>query len=243
MDANDLNKGEVEQIIKEYLSDNPEVIVEALSNYQRVSQEKRVSQAKDYIVANRDVIENDPKTPIIGNPDGDIVVVEFFDYLCGYCKKAFPNIVKLVEEDKNVKVVLKELPILGEASVLSSKAALAVFLAAPEKYFAFHQALIEGRTSSKEAILKIASDLAIDTKVIEDGFTSKEVEALIAQNRQLASNLGIQGTPAFVIGGEFVPGYVDYDALKAIVSSVRQKEAAASPEAEPSEANIVPEMN
>jgi protein-disulfide isomerase len=221
------SKEEVQAIVKEYIEANPELIIKTLTEYQQNAQKNQDVEAQKTVLAKKDELENDPTSPIAGNPKGDVAIVEFFDYSCGYCKKVHPYIAELLKEDPNVKLVFKEFPILGPNSLLASQAAIAVSIIDPSKYVEFHNALMNDRVSSKDEILKIASGLGLDTAAISTKMDSEEVTAIIEKNRKLASEIGIHGTPAFIINGDFVPGAIEYEEMKQHIKAAREKPAAA----------------
>ncbi len=225
--AGGASKEEIEKIIADYIQNNPKLILESVSKYQQHASEEDNKKALASIKDKLNEVENDPTSPVAGNPKGDVVLVEFLDYSCGYCKKVLPSIIKFIEEDKNIKVVFKELPILGPNSELTAKAALAVHIISPNKYFAFHKKLMGGQVGGQESINTAAKELGIDVKAMEEKMKSPEIEKIIAKNRELASSIGIHGTPAFVVGGELVPGAVDFDTLKALVAKARDNKGGA----------------
>ena len=223
-DGGNVDKAAVRKIVAEYIKNNPQAILDSVSTYQKEAAAGANKEAQKNVKNKIGELENDPTSPIAGNPKGDVVVVEFFDYSCGYCKKALPTIVGLLESDKNVKVVFKEMPILGPNSLLSSKAAVAVHLMAPDKYFEFHKKLMSGpRVSGQASINKIANGLGIDATKLEEKMKSSDVGSIIAKDKALATSIGIRGTPAFVVGGELVPGAVNIATLKALVTKARAK--------------------
>lgn len=215
------SKEEIEKIIAEYIDKNPQAILDSVTKHQENQAQEVLKNAREQIAGNKDEIIG-KNQPTAGNKDGDITVVEFFDYACGYCKKAFPGLKKLLDEDKNVKVIFKEFPILSPNSLIAAKAALAVNMIAPEKYLAFHTALITGQISGEESVLTIADKLGLDRKAISAKMNSEEINNILAENRQTASKLGINGTPAFIIGNELVPGFMDYEELAAQVKKARE---------------------
>lgn len=225
-DNGSIDKNEVEKIIAQYIQNNPQAILDSVTKYQQRSVEEAEQKAQSNVLEKREDLENDPASPVAGNPKGDVVIVEFFDYSCGYCKKVMPTFVKLLEEDKNIKAVFKELPILGPNSELSARAAISVYMIAPDKYFEFHKKLMgSGRISGQGSINVLAKALGIDTKTLEEKMKSKEVESAIAKDKALASEIGIHGTPAFIIDGNLVPGAIDLDTFKTMVANARAKKS------------------
>ena len=183
------------------------------------------SGAAQVLADNHDTIFNDPNSWVGGNPEGDITVVEFIDYRCGYCRKAWQEVDQLVEGDGNIRFVLKEFPILGEASVLSSRFAIAVLqLHGNDAYRAAHDALLSMRADpSPEALARLAEDMGLDPQPIADRMNSAEVTKVIEDNHRLAQTMEISGTPTFVVGGTMVRGYVPLDAMQDIVAEERAK--------------------
>lgn len=221
-----LTKDDVQKIVKDYIMANPEDILKSVQEYQdRSTRERQSAALKEH---GKDLFDAD--TPMAGNPKGDVTVVEFFDYNCGYCKKAFPDLKKLVDEDKNVRVLFKEFPILGASSEKAAKWAFAAHKQG--KYFEFHQALMNSHTALDDAFLeKTAQSVGIDTAKAKAYTEGADVLVLIERNRNLGGKMGIRGTPAFVIGEEVIPGAADYETLKKTVADVRTKKSA--PAAEP----------
>ena len=216
-------KQEVQTIVREYLLENPEVIVDSIRELRRRDEAAAAESRKNALGSLQDQLEKDANDPFIGNPDGDVTIVEFFDYRCGYCKKVFSDVQKLVEEDGNVKFVLKEWPILGDDSVYASRAALAVWFGQSEKYNAFHSAMMESKGSlSNDRVNEIATEQGIDVEKMKTGFGDPRVDMVIANNTKLAGQLGVTGTPAFVFGQNLMPGAIDYDAMKQLLGNMRE---------------------
>lgn len=217
--AEKLNKDEVRAIVKEYLAEHPELVIEAIQSYQENQQEIEERKFQETI-AKRTSDLNNPNLPFIGNPDGDIVVVEFFDFNCGYCKRALGEVVKLVESDKNVKVVFHEMPILSESSNTAARYALASHKQG--KYFEYHSALMKySGGKNEESLEKIAKDLGLDVEKLRKDANSQEIKEEIGNSLTLSRDLGIRGTPAFVIGDTLAPGYMTYQNMKEVVNQVR----------------------
>lgn len=167
---------------------------------------------------------NEPSSPVGGNPDGDVTIVEFFDYRCGYCKKVLPSIVALLERDKKLRYVFKELPILSPESELAARAALAAWQQDKRKYLEFHTALMQAQGNlSERRILRLAGNAGLDAEKIAKNMKHPKVEEELKRNIALAEQLGIRGTPAFVIGDRLIPGAVDLSMLEKTVAEARQK--------------------
>ncbi|MBC8268404.1 MAG: DsbA family protein [Rhodospirillaceae bacterium] len=222
-ELNAAQKMEVEKIIRDYIANNPDVLMRAMQDYQIRQQAAKLQQARNNLITLAADLNTNPASPVIGNPDGDVTIVEFFDYRCGYCKKVFPTIQALLKEDGNIRYVLKEFPILGPQSVIASQMALAIWNKAPEKYRDFHTALMtaRGQLNEKKA-LSIAENLGIDTSSFAKDMNGAPVTDELNQNMRLAQSLGIEGTPAFVVGQELAPGAISMDELKKMVETARK---------------------
>ena len=213
----------VENIVEQYINDNPEILLKALDNFRkREAQNKRASAGATIARLSGDLNTN-PGSPVIGNPEGDVTIVEFFDYQCGYCKRVFPTIQTLLKNDTNIRYVLKEFPILGPVSDVAARAALAVWNMEPSKYMPFHAAMM-GSTGklSEPRIFTMAEDVGIDIASLRQEMINPAVDAEIRKNMALTRELNITGTPSFVIGEHLVPGAVDMDTLQQLVAAARK---------------------
>ncbi|MEX2642797.1 MAG: DsbA family protein [Acetobacterales bacterium] len=210
----------IKELVRSYLLEHPQILEEAFTRLQQTRQEEARQQAQAALQQNQEQLYRDPTSPVLGNPKGDVTVVEFFDYRCGYCKRAFPRVGQLLEEDGNIRLVLKELPILGPASVYASRAALA---AREQKlYEPFHDALMGWRGDlTREDVLQVAREVGLDVERLQRDMADPGVSEAIERNMALAEALGINGTPAFVIGDTLVPGAVEVDALRELVKRAR----------------------
>ena len=210
--------------IREYLLEHPEVLMEAIA----ILEERRNQEAQAAEVAmleeNRQEIFNDGFSFVGGNPDGDVTIVEFLDYRCGFCKRAFPAVQELLASDGNIKFIVKEFPILGDASVLGSRYAIATRrVEGDAAYQTVHDALMLLRGELNDAALAMISNQnGFDHAAIVAEMDSEDVTDIIATNRALALQLDIQGTPSFIMGDTFVRGFVELDQMRAIVESIRQ---------------------
>ncbi|QIG50744.1 DsbA family protein [Nordella sp. HKS 07] len=217
---NDVQKKELGDIVRQYLMENPEVVRDAMQELERKQQEAENAARTDSLKAMSPEIFRSKDDLIGGNPNGKVTVVEFFDYNCGYCKRAFPDVMKMIENDKDLKLVMKEFPILGPGSVYAARAALAS--RKQGKYWEYHMAMMahEGRIDESVAD-QIAKATGLDVKKLKADMAADEVNQVIARNMQLADTLNIQGTPAFIIDETVIPGAVGYEALASVVKQVR----------------------
>ena len=213
-------RSEIEQIVRDYLLERPEIILEAMQILRAREEAQEADQRGRALSENRSQIFDNPETPIAGNPNGDVTVVEFFDYQCGYCKAVRESLLELLDKDRNVRLVLKEFPILGPASTLAARAALAS--RAQDRYWEFHNALMEHRGRLNEnKIMQIAGRIGLDTKRLKQDMTSPGISSMIESNLRLAETLAIRGTPAFIIGDQVVPGAIDLAAMRRLIEKVR----------------------
>ena len=219
---NAAQKQQFDALIRQYILDHPEVVIESLQAYQAKQRVAEQQEAQATLVALKDEIENDPAAPIAGNPKGDVTIVEFFDYRCGYCKRVFPSLQTLMETDGNIRYVFKEFPVLGPESVTASRAALAVWNLQPDKYFPFHAALLQARGNlTEERILQVAEEVGLEPAKVRDGMADPRVEEALQKNYALGRQINVNGTPAFIIGGQLVPGAIDLATMKQLVASAR----------------------
>ena len=212
--------------VRAYLLENPEVMIEVMNALEMREQVAAADRDRQMLADQAEAIFNDPASWVGGNPEGDITVVEFIDYRCGYCRKAWQEVDQLVEGDGNIRFVLKEFPILGEESVLSSRFAIAVLqLHGGEAYKKAHDALLSLRgDTNPEALARIAGDLGLDAGPIMERMNAPEVTRVIEDNHNLAQIMEVSGTPTFVVGGTMVRGYVPLDAMQQIVAEQRKKD-------------------
>jgi protein-disulfide isomerase len=221
----DLSSGQtkaVESVLEKYLQSHPELVSKALQQLQERQQAAEAEQQRTALKAHAAALFDDPTDPVLGNPKGDVTVVEFFDYRCPYCKRALPDVMATLKADGNIRLVLKEFPILGPDSQLATRAALAAVKQG--KYAAFHLAMLGATTAlNEQTIMAIAESSGLDIKRLREDMNSPDVDALIRKNYQLADSLKIEGTPAFIVGDQLVPGAVDKAALEKLVRAARKK--------------------
>ncbi|HEY2136652.1 MAG TPA: DsbA family protein [Xanthobacteraceae bacterium] len=223
-------RGEIEQIIKDYLIAHPEVLEAASVELDKRKQLAEAEKAKTAIKDHSDALFNSSRQVTIGNTQGDVTLVEFFDYNCGYCKRALSDLTQIMKGDGKLRVVLKEFPVLGPGSVEAAQVAVAVRMQDKgKKYFDFHQRLLGGRGQADKAhALAAAKDAGFDMARIEKDMASDEVKASIDENMKLAEALGLNGTPSYVVGSDVVIGAVGLDALKEKVNMARCGKATCS---------------
>ena len=214
---------EVERIIHDYLLKNPELMMEVLDAAEQQHKEQEAQRSSQTIAAKRDELLNDPAAPIGGNPKGDVTIVEFFDYQCPYCKQVEPVIEALVKSDPKVRIVYKEFPILGPESHVASHVAFAALKQGPEQYIKVHNALLGAKGHlTDEAIMQIADDAGLDMTKLKADMAAPEIETALKKNYDLAVALGIEGTPAFIVGDALAPGALDADTLRAMIAEARK---------------------
>ncbi len=219
-----ISREEVARISADHLRENPEVIVEAIQAYQLREQEAEQTARLETLESRWSEIAKTGDDPVLGNPEGDVTLVEFFDYRCGYCRRAYPDVRALHDNDPNLRIVLKEFPILGPESVFASRVSLA---ARNQDQFAdFHAAAMEAEGQlTEERVLEIARDVGLDMERLRRDMDDPEIQRIIDSNYALAETLGIRGTPAFVTRGEIIPGAVGRARLEAAIAEARKKES------------------
>jgi protein-disulfide isomerase len=219
----DAQRAEIENIIKDYLTNkHPEVMAQGLQKLQQHEQETADAKSKEEVAKSKDKIFNDPTTPV-NNPKGNVTIVEFYDYQCGYCKMSEEGVEKLLKEDKNIKFVYKNFPILGAISSEAAKASQAAYKQGATKFVAFHDALMSKKDhlTTNEPIYQMAKDAGLDVEKMKKDMTDASVTDAIAANLKLGQDIGARGTPMFIIGDNIYPGALQYDQLKQAVADTR----------------------
>ncbi|ABV95138.1 thiol:disulfide interchange protein DsbA [Dinoroseobacter shibae DFL 12 = DSM 16493] len=218
--AQELSEERIKELALEAILENPQIVMDAVAILREREAEAQVASAAETLANQRDLLERDENAPVLGNPDGDVTVIEFFDYNCPYCRRAKPTIEGLIAADPNVRVVFREFPILGDDSVLAARAALAA--RAQGMYEEFHWALmaLSGRINEAQ-IMQTADDLGLDVAQLEADMQSDAVTMHIETSLSLAQSLGISGTPSFVVGETILPGLVDQARLEELVAQER----------------------
>ncbi|MFP4313101.1 MAG: DsbA family protein [Alphaproteobacteria bacterium] len=217
----DTQKSQIEEIFKNYLMENPEIITEAMTELRMKQEREAQEMAKTKIEEYKDDFRSD-RFPYAGDKDGEVMVVEFYDYNCGYCKRALPDIQAVLEQEDNVRVVFIDMPILGPSSLSASQWALAA--KNQGKYFEYHVALMEHKgAKNEETLTNIAENLGLDVEQMKKDAASQAVQDQINENVTIAREMGVQGTPAFIVGDQLFRGYIGEDALLQSVQEAREE--------------------
>ena len=219
--AQSFSEDQIKQLVLEAIRENPEIVMEAVEILRQRQEEIKGSQARAALANYRDQLENDPNAPVLGNPDGDVTVVEFFDYNCPYCRRAKPVLEELLAADPNVRLVFREWPILGEGSVFAARAALAA--RKQGKYEEFHWAMMTLKGRADEAsTLRVAEEIGLDLDRLRAEMDAPEIDDHFALSMELTQALGFSGTPSFVVGDNLIGGLVDAEALIEAVEMARK---------------------
>jgi protein-disulfide isomerase len=220
----DSQRGDIETIVRNYLIAHPEVLEEAMAELSKRQSAAEAEKHAASVTKNAEAIFNSPRGVMIGNKDGDVTFVEFFDYNCGYCKRAMTDMLDLMKSDPKLKVVLKEFPVLGPGSVEAAQIAVAVRMQDPsgKKYLDFHQKLLNSKGQADKArALAAAKEAGLDMAKLEKDSASPEVRATLEENFKLAEDMGMNGTPSYVIGKQVVIGAVGLDSLREKIGVAR----------------------
>lgn len=222
-DMSDAERSAFGAAVREYLLSNPEVLVEVINLLEQRQNQAQVQGDKDLIAANASALFADGFSFVGGNPDGDITIVEFLDYRCGYCKRAHPEVKALLKQDGNIRYIIKEFPILGEQSTLASRFALSVKITeGDEAYFTVHNALMEANGQVTDGSLRrLARTVGLDVDAVMDGMDNPTIDLILQTNYQLAQVMQITGTPSFVMGNTMMRGYAPLDTMKQVVAEQR----------------------
>jgi protein-disulfide isomerase len=224
----DAQRQQIESVIRDYLERNPEVVQQALQAMQQRQEEQRQKAQHEALASHAKELYQDAASPVGGNPTGGITLVEFFDYSCPHCKHSEPAVKAAIDHEGPtgaLRVVYKELPILGPGSLFAARAALAS--AKQGKYAAFHAALMESEAIDEASVMASAKQVGLDTAKLARDMDAPEIAQAIDSNSRLASELDIQGTPAFIIGGQLLPGGVNGGVLDALIAIEKTRAAAA----------------
>lgn len=215
------SKEEIEAIIKEYIINNPDILVTSLENMHKKKLMESTEKANQYLENNRNKIETSGNPPILGNKDGDISMVMFYDYNCGFCKKANLEINKVIDSDSGVKIILRPIPILGGTSLYAAKTSLALQKISEENFLAIHNDMMKMQSLDENSIKELMENYKLDYSVVENEINSYATKQLITENYDLARSLNISGAPSYIINGIFVPGFIPEDKFKQIILQIR----------------------
>jgi protein-disulfide isomerase len=221
-----LPAAQVERIVRDYLLREPEILEQAFHELERKREAEAALQQKGLIAERAKEIFDQAGDPMVGDPQGDVTLVEFFDYHCGYCRGMAQGLRGLVERTPGLRLVLKEMPVLGADSLLAAKLALAAHELDPGRYQALHLALMQAKELDRETVLQVAAEQGYDRDRLEAAMASPAIAARIDANLALAQALGVQGTPSFIIGERIVPGATDIERLAELIAEERRKAAA-----------------
>jgi protein-disulfide isomerase len=217
-------RSEVEHIVRDYLIEHPEVIQDAMQELEKRQTAADAAKHKAAVKQYSQALFSSPRQVVLGNPAGNVTFVEFFDYNCGYCKRAMNDMLELLKDDPKLKVVLKEFPVLGPGSVEAAQVAVAVRMQdkTGKKYLEFHQKLLSSRGQADRArAIAVAKDIGLDMGKLDKDMASPEVKETLQESFKLAEALGLNGTPSYVIGEDVVIGAVGLDALRQKVNTSR----------------------
>ena len=222
--AKPLSKQQTEQIegvIRAYLLSKPAIIREAIVSLQKQDAAEAAARNTATLNAMRNELLNAPLSPTQGNPKADVTIVEFFDFKCGYCKRVAPVLHEILKTDPNVRVVFKQLPVLGPDSIFAAQVALAV--AKQGKYDAFHDALMNAEALDEKTVFALVEKQGLDTAKLRQDMMSPDIKAELEANLAMSGPLGISGTPGFIIGEAIAPGAIDIDTMRQMIAAARQK--------------------
>jgi protein-disulfide isomerase len=217
-------RGEIEKIVHDYLIAHPEVLQEAMAELEKRQAAAEAEKHKDAVKEHAQALFSSPRQVVLGNPQGSVTFVEFFDYNCGYCKRAMSDMLTLLKGDPNLKIVLKEFPVLGPGSVEAAQVAVAVHMQdkTGKKYLEFHQKLLGGRGQADRArALAVAKEIGMNMAQIDKDMQSPEVKATLQENFKIAEALGLNGTPSYVIGDKVIVGAVGLPSLQEGINTAR----------------------
>ncbi len=225
--VNTSDKKKIEEIVRNYLLENPEILIEMTQNLQEKQANNQVEEDTKALKENHKQIFEDPSSPVLGNPKAEKVIVEFFDYNCGFCRKVLPDLNKFITEHDDVKVIFKELPVLGPSSQQAALASTVVHDIAPKKYFEFHTALMNHSGAKDEnAIRTAAVKVGLKGDEIITKMKDRKYEKPLAENEKLAHALKLNGTPTFIINGRIIRGAVSYSTLNDLLDGPSPAEEA-----------------
>jgi protein-disulfide isomerase len=221
-----LGRAEIEKIVQEYITNNPQVIVDAVNALRQKQQQEAKDAQRDALKQNDAALRGDSRDPALGAAaaDADVTIVEFFDYNCGYCKQTAPELFKLIEGDKKVRIIMKEFPILSPESITASRYALAVNKLDPAAYARYHRALMEFKGQKTEtALVDLLKDVGVDVNTVKARLNDEDINKHLQDTQLLANKLSIAGTPAFIVGDQLLASAMNKDMLLQQIGAIRQQ--------------------
>lgn len=219
----DLDPAQINPMIESYLLGNPQVLEKMANALESERRTAEAEQARSALASMQDVIYDDPDNVILGNPEGDVTLVEMFDYNCGYCRRALPDLATLMAEDPNLKVILKEFPILSDESVAAARVATIVARSDTVDYWAFHEALFSSRGQvTRETAIEEARKLGLNPVTLALDAEHENVTRALQKTYDLARALNVSGTPTYIIGNEIIPGAIGIDELRTRIANMRK---------------------
>lgn len=219
-----MNEAKVKTIVADYIAENPEKIIESLQGMQAKSAQDMHSKASEAVKSHLDALGDDENSPVIGSDESGITIVEFFDYHCGYCKRMSDTIQRAVKAHPDVKFIFKEFPILSDESTQAARASLAVYYLNPKRYFDFYMMLMKHQGSfTQEALDDYAGQAQVDLDAFHKEMQSERVTNELKATQELAAEIGVQGTPALVVGEDFIPGAIPFADLDAHIKALKEK--------------------
>lgn len=216
-------KDEIGTIVRDYLVQHPEVLYEAQKEWNRRQEAKAAERRGAALSTYVQTIDKSKLHAVLGNPQGDVTLVEFFDYNCGYCRRAVKDVDAMIDADPKLRVVLIELPVIREESLGAAQVSLAVSRVAPDKFKTFHDRMLSGQSlATKTSALAVAKAVGVDSKALEAGLAKPEIEAALLESKSLADSLGVEATPTFVVGQDVVPNTTSVvDDLQGRIAAIR----------------------
>jgi len=218
--AQAVDRGEIEDVVRELLTREPELVIDAIRQYQAEQEAARDAQIVGAIDAYRDELTS-AAHPSVGPPDAAVTLIEFFDYRCGFCRRMVPRIDALLADHADIRIVFVEFPVLGPDSLRAAQASLAVWRQAPDVYMDFHRAVMAASDLSAPALVELAEVHGVDGDALVTEMQSEAVRAQLTENHRIAQAIGIEGTPAFVVGDAFMPGAVPLEQLEQAIAAAR----------------------
>lgn len=230
--AGPVTRDQIPGLVREAIMNDPEIIKDAIQKLREKAEADAKKQAMEGLTRNKDALYNDASAPVAGSSNPDVTIIEFFDYNCGHCRNVFATVNSLIEQDPKVRVIFKEFPIFGGDSDSAARAGLAVHSMSKDKYFKFHAGLMTYKgTINSKAVNEVAKKLGINTDKLKAEMAKEEITKILENNHMVGQDIGIRGTPAFIVGDELIPGEIPLEALKEKIAKLRGGPAAAAPAA------------